>query len=142
MFRVRWPLALAVSIAFVALGWTAASALQARQERKVAVPPDDSSPQAFVRAYVAALDGGDCETAAALVHPDLREETVSSCVEGSGPDGLSIREPFRENPRWSGHNRGQQVVHVPVKFGSEWWGYVLLRGSSRDPWRIVDQGVA
>jgi hypothetical protein len=33
-------------------------------------------------------------------------------------------------------------VDVPVKFGNEWWGYLLVRDSNRDPWRIVDQGVA
>jgi hypothetical protein len=140
-FGMRWLLALVASVGFAALGWMASAVLEDRQVREVAVPPDGAGPKLVVRAYVDALDARDCQTAATLVTPDLRDETLSSCEDGWDHENVTIHGANRENPRSSGHEPNQQVAHVMVKFGDDWWGYLLVRDSRRELWRILDEGV-
>lgn len=119
----------------------------------VSVPPTSASPEQVVRAYLAASNAHDVDTMNALVEGDragresrfqptwtMREVKVSPATPDSWIGDANTTYP--------------EVVHVDVDMHmlkghdmnfpddtDTYWGYILGRRSSADPWRIVDQGV-
>lgn len=125
-----------------------------RQTASVPVPSRDASPEEVVEAYVRALDAHDCDTAYALVDGDT-DGAEAWCRRVASLDGLEVSAAEDEEPAWSGRDADEQVVRVVVEFdltyrplrsdgsmdqGRTTWGYLLVRGSQDDPWRIFSQG--
>ena len=124
--------------------------------RHVAMPPPDASPRTVVQTYLAALDGHDRVTAAALLEP-LWRRTVEHEVDPmlTNVKHLRVRHISAPTPTSLMHDgayRGWQTTSVQVVFilsqyhaqsmpnGTNDWGYVLARKSASTPWRIVDEG--
>lgn len=146
--------ALAVLLALV-LAAVAFDAFTGRQIRDVADPPDDATPEQVVAAYLEALDADDCETAAALRTPESTDVALAWCKDVGSLRNVEIQEHDVEEPSWSGHSPGTQVVNVGVDVDVDWrpfrsdnmseeamsWGYLLVRDTDVQPWRIFDEGV-
>lgn len=130
--------------------------LPPRQTDEVAVPADDATPEQVVRAYVAALNAHDCETAEAVSAEEFDETAASWCHRVSALGSLEVGEPSSERPEWSGLPADRKVMGVPVTFDLDWrpwrgdgsmpeeettWGFRLVRSSDTEPWRIFSQGV-
>lgn len=132
----------ALALAIVALlGVAAFAADPPPAVREVAVPPDDASPEEVVMTYLEAMDAHDCATVAELVAPSSRW-LGDGCKNADGHDEVRVASVFREKPHWSGHDRGQQVMNVSVRFEeTKVWGYLLVRDAPDHPWRIFDAGV-
>ncbi len=131
-------------------------AFAGRQTADVAVPPDDATPEQVVAAFLDALDARDCDTAAALWATETADGGEPSwCGDVAPLDSIEIQDHSLESPADSGHDPGDQVAWVDVTFTLDWrafgsdgsmpegandWGYLLVRSSPDDPWRITDQG--
>ena len=114
-----------------------------------------ASPEAVVRAYVAAVNRHD-ETAAYALTTASRAATARSAVDGVrnvvSISDLMIDDPRSENAAGTAAQGYREVVFVPVTFtvhqrrvasrpdGRTVWGYVLVRNRDTDPWRIADEG--
>lgn len=120
------------------------------------LPPATASPEAVVRAYVAAINRHDLATVLAL-------QTAQHAVDFNQDDGfsniisiskLTISPARDESSSYAAAREYRQVVQVPVEFdlrqhrvesrpnGRIPWGYLLARNSDSQPWRILDEGVA
>ena len=115
---------------------------------KVEVPPADASPEQVVRAYLEAIQAGDCTVLSQLATRNQAERawcgkglTVSSVTVGTAePDpGSVVSKDF------------EQAVYVPVRLdvqggadsvepGMRDWGYVLVRDAAVQRWRVADEG--
>lgn len=143
--------------AAIAVGGIAASdVLGTRQSRDVAVPGADAPPGQVVAAFIDALNAHDCETAAELATSEHRSSATSWCSDVDRLRDVRIHDPRREQPEWVGRGAEEHVEAVQVEFDLDWrwfrsdgsmpegpttWGYVLVRDSDTDPWRILGQGV-
>ena len=122
-----------------------------RQTSDVPVPPDAATPVQVVRAYLAALNAHDCDTAKALSTAEARELTASWCHDVSHLGNVHLEQPRSPGPARS----GSQGVEVIADFDLDWrlfhndrsmseggttWGYSLRRSSPTAPWRVYDQG--
>lgn len=127
------------------------SACASDPDREVAIPPVDASAEEVVRAYVDALDAHDVHTVRELRTADTAEHSWSDGVDSI--THLNIGTAAPEKPQWTGNAPSTQVVRVPVDFtveanaasledGRMTWGYLLLRTSETEPWRIFDEDVA
>lgn len=147
--RLMWMFVLVVTGAMLATA--AFLLLPPWQTRDVAVPPDEATPREVVEAYTDALDAHDCGTAADL----MTDDAGSWCEDVAGLGDVWVGRPVRERPIYSGRSSDVEVVRVPVRFDLDWrplhddgsmaegeteWGYLLVRGSPAEPWRIFDQG--
>lgn len=121
--------------------------------QQVAVPTPSASPQQVVRTYLEAQEAKDRGTLEEIL---LNDRDVPSWTDlllrsGAGYRDVIIEEPRRDR---SGEARTwRQGVYVPVEWtvtdgpkdgfsdGRQPWGYLLVRNSDDEPWRIVDQGV-
>ena len=141
-------------LALLSLGLALFLGLPPRQSASVPVPPDDATPEQVVEAYVRALDAHDCDTAYELVDGDT-DAAEAWCRRVASLEDLTVSPAEPEEPAWSGRAADEQVVRVPVEFvltyrplrsdhsmeeGRTPWGYLLVRGSDEDPWRIFTQG--
>jgi hypothetical protein len=131
--------ALALGIVAI-LGVGALAARPPLPVHEVAVPPDDAPPEEVVLAYLEAMDGHDCATVAELLAAGSRW-LGDGCKDADGHGEVRVASVFREKPHWSGHDRGQQVINVSVRFETKVWGYLLMRDTPNYPWRIFDEGV-
>lgn len=126
------------------------------QSEDVAVPADDASPEQVVTAYLAALDGHDCDTAEALVTSDASFGAASWCHDVAHLTDVEVRERTTEDPALSGRPAPEEVADVSVSFDLDWrpfhddvsmeegptaWGYLLVRETPDAPWRIFDEGL-
>jgi hypothetical protein len=154
--RLRSALLIGVAGVLAAVSvWAVYSLLFTHQEREVALPRDDASPEKVVAAYIDALNAHDCETASRL---EAKGADIAKgwCTDVSELSYVKMSKPYREKPQWSGHAANQQVMNVGVTFSLDWrwlrndasmpegpttWGYLLERASDDAPWRIADQGV-
>ncbi|WP_191564537.1 hypothetical protein [Janibacter melonis] len=122
-------------------------ALAACGGERVAIPPDDATPEEVVRAYTDALAAQDCETAEEIAsvmgdtwcgEVQVGAATVRPHVRGGGAGNPAQHYP--------------EVVTVPVSIvveggdaslpaGETAWGYLLVRRSESDPWRVASEGV-
>lgn len=147
--RRRLALVLFAVLTALLIGGAAAWALvPPRQTADIAMPADDASPEEVVTAYLEAVAAHDCETAVDLYHRELRCPALRSLRI------LEVRDPFVEEPEWSGRTDAEEVVSVPTRIDLEWrpfadmttqdgpqpWSYLLARPSDGGPWRIVDSG--
>ena len=142
------PLVVAVAIAaavivyFVLIG----------QSTNVEMPANDAAPEEVVRVYLEALGAHDCDTALALTTPT---KGASWCTSVARITDAQVRKHVVEEPAWSGHAAPDAVVNVPVTFDIRWrmfngdismpagpmtWGYLLVRSSPTEPWRIFAEG--
>ena len=122
-----------------------------RQE--VPVPPVSASPDAVVRSYLEASTAHDVDTMNALVEGD-------HVGRASRFDPTWTVRDVKTSPPvpdpWTGDKNTSypEVVHVDVNLHmikghslnfpddtDTYWGYILGRRSSADPWRILEQGV-
>jgi hypothetical protein len=124
--------------------------------RQVPVPADDAAPDLVVRAYLDALDAHDLDTARALLTPERRAAVEQS--RGNWFVNLrSVRNVRLAPPVDTPYGQGgyRQAVRVPAKLdvtlffepaeddqGTFTWGFVLVRNTPSEPWRIADEGPA
>ncbi|MBD5787486.1 hypothetical protein IF650_15040 [Cellulosimicrobium terreum] len=149
----RVAVATAAATAALALTATVVVLVRPLPVTPVALPPDDAAPEQVVDAYTRALAGHDCATASALRTP---AGSSTWCADVAALTEVQVGAGTVEDPAWSGHTPDQTVVNVPVTFDVEWrafradgsmdegpttWGYLLVRDTTTDPWRIVDEGV-
>lgn len=117
------------------------------------MPPASASPEAVVRAYLAASTSHDVDTMNALVEGDHIGRVSRFDATWTVRDvvaSVPVPDP------WIGdkHTTYPEVVHVDVdlhmikahslNFSDDtdtYWGYILGRRSPTAPWRIIDQGV-
>ena len=113
---------------------------------QVPMPPDDASPTEVATAYVQALAAKDCDTAHAL----RLSGDGGWCGKVTVSD-YSVKDPVPDGPGGVSEQY-RQGVYVPVEFttrggdislpdGRRTWGYVMVRDSDTEPWRIADEGV-
>jgi len=154
---VRRTVLLAVSVlALVAAGLTAYALVPPRQTAEVAVPADRAGAEDVVTAYLEALGAHDCGTAEALGVEGFEERARDWCRSLSSLTDVSVAPARGEEPAWSGRADDEQVVRVAVEFvvdrrpfhgdpgledGRTSWGYLLVRGSDDEPWRIFTEGM-
>ncbi|MGH3333851.1 MAG: hypothetical protein ACRDPJ_21370 [Nocardioidaceae bacterium] len=152
----RWIIA-GTAVALLAAGGLAAVLLDDEPRRHVAMPATDATPADVVRAYVDALDAHDFDTAGRLLTSESVEQVRDTWFEDVDRiTDVQIGTTRAEEPRWTGHDEDEQVMRVPVTFDLRWrllhndgslqegptaWGYLLVRGSDAEPWRIFDQGM-
>jgi hypothetical protein len=124
-----------------------------------ATPAAGASPEAVVRAYVAAEAAGDAEVLRALSTP-RHWRVVRDAVDGPLRNPRSVRDLVVRPARVvraadvPGGSRGsRQVRTVGVTYvihqrrelttfdGPRTWGFVLVRDDDAAPWRIDDEGV-
>ncbi|GAB3862336.1 hypothetical protein GCM10028801_27710 [Nocardioides maradonensis] len=145
----------AVLVAVVAVGAGALALSLRTTTGQVAMPPDAATPQAVVKAYLAAMNAHDCNTAEALSTGNGVQETHLWCDDVGSLGNISVRSALREKPGWSGQPASAEVMNVPTEFDLDWrafhddgslpegrtpWSYLLVRRSPDQPWRIFDQG--
>jgi len=152
--RARRTTLLAVAATATLAVATAVVVLAPLPGTPVARPADDAAPEDVVHAYTAALAAHDCDTVRALrapsAHPSPWCEALSSLTD------VSVGAPLPQDARGAGLPATADVVQVPVTFTVDWrpfrddgsldegpttWGYVLVRETARDPWRVADEGV-
>lgn len=154
---VRRTVLLAVAaLVAVALGLAAYALVPPRQTAEVAVPADGATPEQVVTAYLDAAAAHDCGTAVALSEVDFEERARDWCRDLASLTDVSVSPARPEKPAWSGRADDEQVVGVSVQFtvdrrpfrgdvsvedGPAPWGYLLVRGSDDEPWRIFNQGL-
>ena len=151
----RWVLIPAVVLAVAVVGVLGFDRWTVRQNRDIAIPPDDASPEEVVRTYLGAVDAHDCDTAADLWKSQSAASTW--CDDVASLAKVKVGEAFPDDPASRTSGPDQEVVKVTVWFdlhrrpldldvstddGYRVWGYRLERDDPSDPWRIVDQGVS
>ena len=154
--RVRLAVAVAAVVALVAVPVALAARQDTGPRARVAAPPAGATAEEVVRAYVAALDARDVETARSLVTPHHAAQVERS--EDSwyrnvvSITDLRVRPPVAQTGRGSQAEGYREVVFVPVTFdlrqrkqqslpdGETPWGYLLARNAPSERWVIVDEG--
>lgn len=109
-------------------------------------PPDDATPEQVVRAYVDAVQAGDCDAARALVEDegqswcgnvDITAMTVTSTTQERKAtetgDGPMIQRVWVDLTTSGGDGS--------LPDGDQMWSYLLERTGSNGAWRIYDQGM-
>lgn len=150
--QTRRAVAVGMVVAVVILAVGAAYLLlPPRKTGDVAVPPNDAAPEQVVEAYLAALNAHDCATAEALSTSDASQW----CHDLRSLTDITVHDGIREKPSWSGQPPSVEVVNVAVDFSVRWrlghddgsmpdgrnpWGYLLMRRSADQPWRIFSEG--
>jgi hypothetical protein len=123
----------------------------------VAVPPADASAQDVVRAYVAAVNAHDLDTAKRLLTPRWAA-TVAKQNDGWFTNlvsitDLTVADPMPQAAADSSRLDYRDVTYVPVEFtlrqrnqdsmpdGHTVWGFTLARNSATERWLIDNEGV-
>lgn len=115
---------------------------------KVEVPPADASPAQVVRAYLDAIQAGNCTVLSQLATRNQAERAW--CGKGLTISRITIGEPAPD-PGSIASREFEQAVYVPVRLdvqggadsvesGMRDWGYVLVRDAAVQQWRIADEG--
>ena len=115
---------------------------------KVEVPPADASPVQVVRAYLDAIQAGNCTVLSQLATRNQAERAW--CGRGLTISHITIGDPVRDPGSIAGRSF-EQAVYVPVRLdvqggadsvesGMRDWGYVLVRDADVQQWRIADEG--
>lgn len=146
--RATAPLWVAAAIAVVFIVYI----LLMNQAKNIDMPTDDASPEQVVEVYLQALDAHDCDTVQALTTAPKGE---TWCASVAHIDNAQVANHNVEDPAWSGRTAPDEVVNVPVTFDVGWrvfhgdismppgytdWGYLLVRSSPTQPWRIFAEG--
>jgi hypothetical protein len=123
----------------------------------VALPPADASPQDVVRAYVAALNAHDLDTAKRMLTA-RRAAVVASTQDGWFTNlvsitDLTVADPVPRAAADLSRQDYREVTYLPVEFtlrqrhaesmpdGHTGWGFTLVRNSDTERWLIDDEGV-
>jgi hypothetical protein len=154
-------LAIALSLLVVGGGVMAAKAMlfggSACDEslvRRVPAPPETAPPETVVRSYLDAVMAHDKATVRELTVPSFYDHEQSThpsafCVWKS-ISALEIAPAYPDTYERGGYRR---VVNVLVDFvvksrdpaafhdGRRPWGYLLVRNSSAERWKIIDEGL-
>jgi hypothetical protein len=115
---------------------------------KVDVPPAGASPVQVVRAYLDAIQAGNCTVLSQLATRNQAERAW--CGRGLTISHITIGDPVPD-PGSIASRQFEQAVYVPVRLdvqggadsvesGMRDWGYVLVRDSAVQQWRIADEG--
>lgn len=148
----RRTLGVSLAVLVALAGVAAALWIPIRPRASVAMPTPRTTPDAVVRTYVQALDGRDFSTSNALqpygnnnhwwtlsppritnlriTHTGHVEPGSQLGVAGSGrwKQGVEV-DTTAILHNWSGMDNGPAP-----------WGYYLVRGNNKQPWRILDWG--
>lgn len=129
----------------------AVGALAGCSRERAELPPPDATPEEVVRAYIDAVNAGDCRSLKALSEPAV--STTVQCGDDVTLTNIRIGEA-REDGCCGMSESFAQSRKVPVQFdrrggGMEGtsdqrdvaWAYILVRDDDGQPWRVVDQGV-
>jgi hypothetical protein len=115
---------------------------------KVEVPPAEASPTQIVRAYLDAIQAGNCTVLSQLATRNQAERAW--CGRGLTVSQITIGDP-QPDPGSIASREFEQAVYVPVRLdvqggadsvepGLRDWGYVLVRDAPVQRWRIADEG--
>jgi hypothetical protein len=115
---------------------------------KVDVPPAAASPVEVVRAYLDAIQSGNCTVLSQLATRNQAERAW--CGRGLTISHITIGDPVPD-PGSIASKSFEQAVYVPVRLdveggadsvepGMRDWGYVLVRDADVQQWRIADEG--
>lgn len=118
----------------------------------VAMPPANASPEEVVRVYLAAQNAGDVGTMNAMVVDDHMRHSRSA---GRWVvTDIDISPAMAEGLQGTRAEGWTQAVHVDVSFFTrrapditiqqgvrQPWGYLLVRNTDSERWRIIDQGI-
>lgn len=144
----------ALVLASAAVPLSGCSACTPAKTATVQVPPVTARPQQVVRAYLDSVMARDLDTAEVLSTPDFAENQQSVAdspfCNWRKLENVRISEPApadydQETYRYSVHvfvdftltqREAQSMADGPVV-----WGYVLVRNSPAERWRIADAGV-
>ena len=153
MARARRTTLLAVAATATLAVATAVVVLAPLPGTPVARPADDAAPEDVVHAYTAALAAHDCDTVSALRTPSAPPSAW--CDALSSLTDVRVGTALADDAAAS-TTGAASAVHVPVTFTVDWrpfrddgsmdegpttWGYVLVRETAADPWRVADEGV-
>ena len=126
--------------------------LPTRQTEDVPVPPRSASAQEVAETYMAALNAHDCGTANDL-WVGRNNGADYWCGNVGSLSGASVTTVIPESRQ--GAMANQDVVNVRVRFDLDWrwlhddgsfpegdarWGYLMVRSSDTEPWRIFGEG--
>ncbi|MFF4776798.1 DUF4829 domain-containing protein [Microtetraspora fusca] len=144
-----------VGLVLAALGVVLVAGCQ-NGEKKAALPAG-TSPQRVVAAYIDAINAHDREAGRRLStqrFAEQEEKVVDSLFDDAKLSDVEIEAPQPEPGYQSPDGkRYREAVNVPVSFtlwhgdessmpnGPTTWGYILVRASAGQPWRINDAGV-
>lgn len=124
-----------------------------------AAAPENASAVDVVRAYVTALNRHDVALASSLLTAEhlhtVQSEVDSWFTNINTITALGVGTPFAESTGGGGDlaARYKQAMRVPVTFtlqqkhvesmpnGVSDWGYLLVRNTDTQPWRIADEGM-
>lgn len=140
--RTALPVAVSAVVASLAL------ALALSACTKVDVPPASASPVQVVRAYLDAIQSGNCTVLSELATRNQAERAW--CGKGLTISHITISDPVPD-PGSIASREFEQAVYVPVRLdveggadsvasGMRDWGYVLVRDATVQQWRIADEG--
>ncbi|MEV6412260.1 hypothetical protein [Kribbella sp. NPDC051718] len=125
--------------------------------------PASATPEEVIRAFVAAENARDKTTALSYTTPRHAESILRSVggpFKGTGPFGLRrakpitdlrLEPPDSEYPRSGGGSMAdgwQQAVFIRATYQRPGnptrtqWGYLLVRNTTTDRWKIADEGPA
>jgi hypothetical protein len=135
---------MAVSAVVVVLAIVAALSACAKVEE----PPADASPGQVVRAYLDAVQAGNCTVLSQLATRNQAERAW--CGKGLTISRITIGDP-EPDPGSVVSRDFEQAVYVPVRLdvqggadsvesGMRDWGYVLVRDAAVQQWRVADEG--
>ncbi|NNM46596.1 hypothetical protein [Knoellia koreensis] len=150
--RLVWGTALVAVVVAVAVGVF----LVVRPTADVADPGPSATPEQVVRAYVDAVNARDFATAnriAGVEHmrysrfdragrfDDLTitgADRITRASDGSRSSGDDYAQAW--HVRFTARQSGHDISMGPE--GTIQWGYVVVRNSGAQPWRIIDAGHA
>jgi hypothetical protein len=115
---------------------------------KVQVPPADAPPEQVVRAYLDAVQSGNCTALGELATRNQAER--GWCGKGLTVSHVTIGTVQRD-PGSLVSRDFEQSVYVPVRLdvqggadsvesGMRDWGYVLVRDAAVQRWRVAEEG--
>ena len=115
---------------------------------KVQVPPADASPEQVVRAYIEAIQSGDCTALGQLATRNQGER--GWCGKGLTVSHVTVGKA-QPDPGSLASRDFEQSVYVPVRLdvqggadsvesGMRDWGYVLVRDAAVQRWRVAEEG--
>lgn len=141
----------AVALALAAAALTACGGPPEDTSSPAAVTADASaSPGDVVRAYLVALQADDESAASSLTTPAYAEHD-GWAEDPPTIEDVEVSAPWPEPTRGTAGEGHAQAVFVPVKFtlrgadetmpdGPTDWGYVLVRDTNTEAWRIASAG--
>ena len=128
-------------------------------EATAVAPPRNAAATDVVRAYVAALNRHDVALASSMLTAEhlrtVKSEVGSWFTNIKTITALHVGTPVAENTGGGGDLAAgyRQATRVPVTFtlqqkhadsmpnGVSDWGYLLVRNTDAQPWRIADEGM-